>query len=248
MEKIMPYAPAICYPELRSFPAALVAVPPGALPFSGLTALLVEDSRLASESLRLLWRRGGGRLRRAETMAQARLHWRTYIPDVVIVDLGLPDGRGEDLIRDFNAAGRKVLILGLSGDPDGRVTALAAGARGFLDKADLSMALLERLVARHLGRSDEIEDEPDFALPLADPLCLQEDLIQLRHLLRAEAGPQHCAYVAGFLIGMARSMGDAGLLHQAQALAEQPAERAATLAMIEARLAAFAPSGKAFSV
>eukprot|EP01031_Cornospumella_fuschlensis_P014764 gene14764-18040_t len=68
------------------------------LPLQGVTILAVEDSRFACEALRLIARRAGARLRRAETMAAARDHLRVYRPDVVLIDLGLPDGRGDALI------------------------------------------------------------------------------------------------------------------------------------------------------
>ena len=65
-----------------------------ALPLRGVTVLVVEDSRVTCDALRLIFQRTGARLRRAETLTSARLHMDSYRPDLVIVDLGLPDGRG----------------------------------------------------------------------------------------------------------------------------------------------------------
>ncbi|MGB4827110.1 MAG: response regulator, partial [Paracoccaceae bacterium] len=98
------------------------------LPLQGVTVLAVEDSRFTCDALRLLCQRSGARLRRAETLDAARAHLRVYRPDVILVDLGLPDGRGEGLIRRL-AAGRpdRPVLLGISGDPAGRAAALAAG-------------------------------------------------------------------------------------------------------------------------
>ncbi len=91
------------------------------LPLQGLTVLIVDDSRFACDALRLILQRAGARLRRAESPEIARLHLGFYRPDLAIVDLGLPDGRGEDLIRcrtrrQQGLAGRPVLT-GLSGNP-----------------------------------------------------------------------------------------------------------------------------------
>ena len=114
------------------------------LPMRGMTVLAVEDSRFASEALRLMCQRSGARLRRAETLAVARAHLRLYRPDAIIVDLGLPDGRGEGLIRDLVlAALRPKVILGTSGSTSGRMSAIAAGADGFLEKPVESLAMFQ---------------------------------------------------------------------------------------------------------
>ncbi|HVG49901.1 MAG TPA: response regulator, partial [Rubellimicrobium sp.] len=73
-------------------------------PLAGLTVLLVEDSRLASEGMRLLCARSGARLRRADTLGAAERHLRAYRPGAVIVDLHLPDGSGLDLFRSLARA------------------------------------------------------------------------------------------------------------------------------------------------
>lgn len=235
-----------CHPELRALPIGPMALPPGSLPFAGLTALLVEDSRFAAEGLRLMWRRGGGRLRRAETLAQARLHWRTYRPDVVIVDLGLPDGRGEDLIRDLvdgsNSAvsGKPALILGLSGDPDGRAAALAAGAGGFLEKPLPSFAQFQSLIELHLPRStvggaaSVIETLPE-AYP-TDGLGLRDDLLQVLKLLQHGVSDSVRSYIARFLIGLARTANDSEMQLLGENFANGTLSPCTLTAMIEARL------------
>ena len=89
----------------------------GRRPLLGLTILVVEDSRYACEAMRLLCLRSGARIRRADSLKSARKHLQVYRPSVVIIDLGLPDGSGAELIEALSTASPRVaVILGTSGD------------------------------------------------------------------------------------------------------------------------------------
>ncbi|MGY6534020.1 MAG: response regulator [Pararhodobacter sp.] len=99
------------------------------------TLLLVEDSRLAAEGVRLACRRLGIRLRRAETLEAAHLHLRVYRPEIALIDPGLPDGSGLSLIAALHRqAGRPDRIVGISGDPGLADPCLNAGADAFVEK------------------------------------------------------------------------------------------------------------------
>lgn len=206
------------------------------LPLQGLTVLAVEDSRFASDALRLMCQRSGARLRRADTLASARAHLRVYRPDVVIVDLGLPDGRGEDLIRDLAARmPQGSLVLGSSGAPDGRERALAAGAQGYLDKpvarvANFQTALLGLLP----DRGGDPADEP--SAPRLDPLALAEDLAMAAQLIADAREPWQHRYVAGFVGSLARQMDDPALEAAARATGDTAAGSARLASLIALRL------------
>jgi DNA-binding response OmpR family regulator len=168
------------------------------------TLLLVEDSRHTAEAMRLVSRRLGLRLRRVETLAAARQHLRLYRPDVVIVDLGLPDGSGLSLLADLAGAGAPPgRIVAISADPAGAEGALAAGACAFVAKPLRLPADLPALLGTEAG-----------ALPLPeapDPLALRDDLEQARRAL-AEA---RLDYASRFVEGVARCAGDEGLARAA---------------------------------
>jgi DNA-binding NarL/FixJ family response regulator len=200
-------------PDSRQGPMPYGAV----LPLQGLTLLVVEDSRFASEALRLMALRSGARMRRAESLRDARRHLALYRPDAVLVDLGLPDGSGTTLIRDLaTAAPDAPVVLGLSGDPDGRGPALAAGAAGFIAKPLAGLAAFQAAMLRHLpGRG-----EPDLAAPpaLPDRLALREDLVHAASLLADDPPPGQRRYLARFLAGLARASDDGALATAAAGL------------------------------
>ena len=195
--------------ELPNFP--MPGMQPNGLPLQGLTVLAVEDSRFASEALRLMCRRLGARLRRAESLLAAASHLKLYRPDLVIVDLGLPDGRGEALIAEIAVRAPRLVVLGMSGDPGGRARALAAGAHGFVDKPLESLAAFRTLLMRHLpDRADDL-DLATGAEVVPDALALRDDLAHAAALLDARPGRDGQAYVAGFVSGVARHARDLAL-------------------------------------
>lgn len=211
--------------------------PANALPFRGLTLLLVEDSRFTCDALRLIWLRAGGRLRRAETLAGARAYLARYRPDLAIVDLGLPDGRGEGLIAELAALG--LPVLGMSGDPDGRDAALAAGAAGFVEKPIGGIAAFQAMILGLVGRDPvALPGIGDMPLPdnVGDPLAFQDDLLRVSDLIDAtgaEAGGAD--YATGFLRSLGRAAGDTDL-ERAAADARTAPGRAALARLLAERL------------
>ncbi len=196
--------------------------PTPARPFQGLTFLVVEDSRFACEAMRLMCLRSGARLRRADCLRSARRHLRTYRPAVVIIDLGLPDGSGLDLIRDLAYHVPRVpALLAMSGDTTAEGAALEAGADGFLAKPIESLLAFQSMVLGVLPS----ETRPVLACGAdgdritPDPLALRDDLAHIADLLGPEADGARLDYVAQFLSGIALSAHDAPLQAAAEALA-----------------------------
>lgn len=192
-------------PDSPTLPRA--ANPLSGLPLRGVTLLAVEDSRYAADALRLICQQAGARLRRVESLAAARAHLAVYRPDVAIVDLGLPDGCGADLIAEFAAQGLPVLAI--SGAPEGRERALDAGAVAFLEKPMPSVAGFLRLIRQLVAGVGAEPAAPDIAPPAADPLALRDDLARAAALVAGEDGAT--PYVAGFVRSLARAAGDPAL-------------------------------------
>ena len=200
-----------------------VRAPTAARPLLGLTVLLVEDSRFASEAVRLLCLRSGARIRRADSLRAAHRHLATYRPTTVIVDLGLPDGSGLDLIRELTAASPRVpVVLATSGAPEAAEEAIRAGADGFLPKPVESLAVFQQAVlavlpaeARPQGPRPVNEERID-----PDPIALRDDLVHAAFMLEATQGEgaPDVDYLAHFLTGVARISHDGVLIEAAEQL------------------------------
>lgn len=185
------------------------------LPLAGMMILTVEDSRFASEAMRLLAQRSGARLRRAETLLLAQRHLALYQPDVVIVDLGLPDGSGLDLIAGLARPGAfSGVLLATSGDPANREPALAAGAVAFVEKPIENLAGFQALILRHVAGWPCTTPGP--AAPVRpDRQALRDDLARAAEMLE-RSGPERLPYILTFLRGIARISHDP-VLEQAAA-------------------------------
>lgn len=205
------------------------------LPLRGVTVLAVEDSRFSSDALRLILTRAGARLRRVETLAAAHLHLECYRPDLVIADLGLPDGRGEELIAAASARG--IPVLAVSGDPDGRLSALDAGAVAFFEKPIPSVAGFLRLVQQLLTGTGAEAEAVAVDVGRADPMALRDDLARAAALVN---GAGDARYVSGFVRGLARSIGDQGLEEAAVSAGDEEG-RQALAQVLSQRLRAMQP-------
>lgn len=193
-------------------------------PLAGMTVLVVEDSRFASEAVRLLCLKSGARIRRADSLRSARRHLNVYLPSVVIVDLGLPDGSGIELIRDLAGAHQRIpVILATSGDDLQFVAAVDAGADGLLAKPIESLAVFQAAVLGNLP-----EDQRPDGLRLVsnemvepDPIAFRDDLAHIADVLTGSDDDKTLDYVTQFLTGVARSAHDDALEAAATTLAER---------------------------
>ncbi len=203
--------------------ATTIPAPTAARPLLGLTVLVIEDSRFACEAMRLLCLRSGARIRRADCLRSARRHLQVYRPSVVIVDLGLPDGSGCDLIAELTTTEPRVeVVLGTSGDPTGEAATIAAGADGFLEKPVTSLALFQQKILSNLPSERQpaglraVEDEEI----LPDLIAFQDDMAHIADVLEDTEDESALDYIAQFIAGVARSAQDKTLEQAAEALAQ----------------------------
>ncbi|MDD7970016.1 response regulator [Roseinatronobacter alkalisoli] len=173
----------------------------------GRTLLLVEDSHVASDAIRLMFRGAAARLRRVDTLRAARRHLELYTPDAVIVDIGLPDGCGLDLVRMLDRRRPRVaLVVATSGQPEMEGLALDAGADHFLAKPVASMARFRDLLAPVFF--DLWHQTPAGTSPRHDPAALRDDVHMACDLLRNAGCALRRGYALQFTEALGRSLHD----------------------------------------
>lgn len=126
---------------------------------SELSVLIVEDDEDLRASIVALVSRDGYRTREASTIARARAQMAEDLPDVVLLDLGLPDGNGLELLSDEDLPkGAEFVVMTGDMNVDSAIAALREGALDFLpkpvDRTRLKATLTN--VARTRGLKHEV--------------------------------------------------------------------------------------------
>ncbi|MGH1450736.1 MAG: response regulator transcription factor [Pseudomonadaceae bacterium] len=120
--------------------------------------LLVEDDCLLAEGLASQLEKAGFSVDRTQTAKEAILLGEQEDYRVGVLDLGLPDGNGLDVLRSWRSSNASfpVLILTARGDWQDKVNGLKAGADDYLTKPFRTEELVARLnaiVRRSEGRA-----------------------------------------------------------------------------------------------
>ncbi len=132
-------------------------------------ALLVEDDRQIRRFVRSALEGEGWRVFEAETLRQGRVDAGTRKPDLVVVDLGLPDGDGVDLIRELRGWSQvPVIVLSARSDENDKVRALDAGADDYIEKPFGVAELLARVRANLRRPRAAADGEAGAAMSFGD--------------------------------------------------------------------------------
>jgi DNA-binding response OmpR family regulator len=146
--------------------------------------LLVEDDRLLAEGLSSQLEKAGFSVDATHTAREALLLAEQEDYRAVVLDLGLPDGNGLDVLRKWrmNRISFPVLILTARGDWQDKVNGLKAGADDYLAKPFQTEELIARLnaiVRRSEGRVHSLVKAGRF------------ELDENRQSLKADNGTEH---------------------------------------------------------
>jgi len=141
--------------------------------------MLVDDHRVVRAGLRSLLA-GAPNLRvvgEAGTVAEAVAEAARLRPDVILMDVRLPDGDGIEACREIRAARPETLVLFLTSfaDDDAVLATIAAGAQGYLLKEIDESGLIRAIETVAAGRS------------ILDPQVTERVLARLRAGASSEA-------------------------------------------------------------
>jgi two-component system, OmpR family, KDP operon response regulator KdpE len=110
--------------------------------------LIIEDEPAIRTVLRVLLEAEGYRVVEADTALRAEIEARSHKPDLLLIDLGLPDGDGLVVIRRVRAWSQvPIVVLSARAMEEQKVAALDAGADDYVTKPFSAPELLARLRA-----------------------------------------------------------------------------------------------------
>lgn len=116
--------------------------------------LIVEDITEVARALRdtVLAAFDEPRVESASSVAEGRSRLREHPWDLALVDLGLPDGSGIELVRELAGSHTQVVVTTIFDDDEHLFEALRAGATGYLLKDEPQPVLVELLRGINEGR------------------------------------------------------------------------------------------------
>jgi two-component system alkaline phosphatase synthesis response regulator PhoP len=166
---------------------------------SELSVLLVEDEANLGQTLRDYLRAKKFSVELAPTCAEARVKFKELAPAIVIMDIGLPDGDGISLAREFRNRRKDCVLLFCTAlnDPTLRVEGLELGAEDYITKPfelkELTLRLDRILKSRSITMHNpdefkfgkiifwpkrfEIQDGSGLILPLGQKECAILELL-----------------------------------------------------------------------
>jgi two-component system KDP operon response regulator KdpE len=153
---------------------------------TGETILVVEDEAPMRRFLCSALTSHGFKVAEAGTLAQAERLATETRPSAVLLDLGMPDGDGLDLLKQLRQwSNAPVIVLSARDREDDKVLALDAGADDYLTKPFGTSELLARIrVALRHARHQPVADDPVITM---GPMTID----QARHTVTVDGASVH---------------------------------------------------------
>jgi two-component system KDP operon response regulator KdpE len=175
----------------------------------GDTILVVEDEAPMRRFLCSALTSHGFRVAEAGTLALAERLATESRPAAVLLDLGMPDGDGLELLRQLREwSSAPVIVLSARDREDDKVLALDAGADDYLTKPFGTSELLARIrVALRHARGQAVPDDPVITI---GPMRID----QARHEVTVEGEAVHLTPIEFRLLALLARHGGKVLTHR----------------------------------
>ena len=132
--------------------------------------LLVEDDKNIASFIQTILETSGYQVISAERCQQGILVFASHVPDLVVLDLGLPDMDGEEFIRVARRSSMTpIIVLSARSDEQDKVSALDLGANDYITKPFGTAELLARVRAcLRTNRHNSLSAIPSSTFTLED--------------------------------------------------------------------------------
>jgi len=171
--------------------------------------LIVEDEAEIRRFVRLSLEAEGHEVHEADGVKRGLIEAGTRRPDLVVLDLGLPDGDGVDLIRDLRQwSAVPVIVLSARGGESDKISALDAGADDYLVKPFGAGELMARVRAQ-LRRHQQQTATGETTIAFGD---VSVDLV--RRVVERQGEPLHLTPIEYKLLTHLASQPDRVITHQ----------------------------------
>ena len=133
--------------------------------------LIIEDDRNIANFVQTILETNGYQVLTSERCCQGMMVFSSHLPDLVVLDLGLPDVDGLDFIRHVRSISTiPIIVLSARSTEDDKVAALDLGANDYITKPFGTAELVARIraVLRTSRQGSQIADVPGGKFVLKD--------------------------------------------------------------------------------
>jgi two-component system KDP operon response regulator KdpE len=177
-------------------------------------ALLVEDEPQIRRFVRMALDAEGWQTHECESMRRGLIDAGTRKPNLIILDLGLPDGDGVDFIRDVRSWSRvPIIVLSARTDEHDKIAALDAGADDYLTKPFGVGELLARVRAT-LRRQHQPQEGADGVLQFGDVRVDIKDRLVFKGGVAVHLTPTEYRLLAALVANAGRVVSNPQLLRE----------------------------------
>ena len=133
--------------------------------------LIVEDEANITTFITTLFEANGYQVLTAKSCAEGRMMYSSHVPDLVVLDLGLPDRDGSFLLSEIRQNDTTpIIVLSARSDESEKVKMLDMGANDYITKPFGSAELLARIrtALRNTRYKSDVGNLPDGKFSLRD--------------------------------------------------------------------------------